>query len=86
MSHRKYEAPRHGSMGFSPRKRSASHRGRVRSFPRDDKSKPPHLTAFMGYKAGMTHILREVNKPGRLLAHLTTTAAFSNATNATPKE
>jgi large subunit ribosomal protein L3e len=67
MSHRKYEAPRHGSMGFSPRKRSASHRGRVRSFPRDDKSKPPHLTAFMGYKAGMTHILREVNKPGSKL-------------------
>merc|ERR1712166_828110 len=23
-----------------------------------------HLTAFMGYKAGMTHILRESNKPG----------------------
>jgi large subunit ribosomal protein L3e len=26
--------------------------------------KPSHLTAFLGYKAGMTHILREVNKPG----------------------
>lgn len=67
MSHRKFEAPRHGSMGFSPRKRAASHRGRVRSFPRDDKTKPPHLTAFMGYKAGMTHILREVQKPGSKL-------------------
>jgi len=67
MSHRKYEAPRHGSMGFSPRKRAASARGRVRSFPRDDPRKPAHLTAFMGYKAGMTHILREVNKPGSKL-------------------
>jgi len=67
MSHRKYEAPRHGSMGFSPRKRAASQRGRVRSFPRDDPKKAPHLTAFMGYKAGMTHILREVNKPGSKL-------------------
>jgi len=67
MSHRKYEAPRHGSLGFAPRKRTRHHRGRVRSFPRDDPSKEPHLTAFMGYKAGMTHILREVNKPGSKL-------------------
>jgi len=36
----------------------------VRAFPKDDASKPPHLTAFLAYKAGMTHILREVNKPG----------------------
>jgi len=64
MSHRKYEAPRHGSLGFLPRKRTKHHRGRVRSFPRDDPSKKPHLTAFMGYKAGCTHILRTVNKPG----------------------
>lgn len=27
----------------------------------------PHLTAFMGYKAGMTHILREVNRVGSKL-------------------
>jgi large subunit ribosomal protein L3e len=67
MSHRKFEQPRHGSLGFLPRKRTKHHRGRVRSFPRDDASKKPHLTAFMGYKAGMTHILREVNKPGSKL-------------------
>merc|ERR1712137_539621 len=42
-------------------------RGGIRSFPKDDQSKAPHLTAFMGYKAGMTHILREVNKPGSKL-------------------
>jgi len=67
MSHRKYERPRHGSLGFLPRKRCKHHRGRVRSFPKDDSTKKPHLTAFLGYKAGMTHILREVNKPGSKL-------------------
>merc|ERR1711963_593989 len=48
MSHRKFSAPRHGSKGF----------------PKDDPAKPVHLTAFIGYKAGMTHILREVDRPG----------------------
>jgi large subunit ribosomal protein L3e len=64
MSHRKFEAPRHGSLGFLPRKRSARHRGKVKTFPRDDPRKAPHLTAFFAYKAGMTHIVREVEKPG----------------------
>merc|ERR1712139_725360 len=31
---------------------------------RDDDTKPCHLTAFMAYKAGMTHITRDVDKPG----------------------
>lgn len=77
MSHRKFEKPRNGSLGFRPRKRSATHRGRVRSFPRDDQTKPPHLTAFLGYKAGMTHILREVNKPGSKLHKRETVEAVS---------
>ena len=64
MSHRKFERPRHGSLGFLPRKRCQRHRGKVKTFPADDASKEVHLTAFLGYKAGMTHILREVNKPG----------------------
>merc|ERR1712137_396713 len=64
MSHRKFSAPRHGSMGFYPKKRARRHRGRVKAFPRDDSKKPIHLTAFLGYKAGMTHIVREVDKPG----------------------
>ncbi|XP_054724570.1 60S ribosomal protein L3-like [Uloborus diversus] len=64
MSHRKFSAPRHGSMGFVPKKRSKRHRGKVKAFPKDDPSKPVHLTAFIGYKAGMTHIVREVDKPG----------------------
>uniref|UniRef100_A0A670XR86 Ribosomal protein L3 n=1 Tax=Pseudonaja textilis TaxID=8673 RepID=A0A670XR86_PSETE len=47
-----------------PHKRSRRHRGKVKSWPKDDPSKPVHLTAFLGYKAGMTHILRELHRPG----------------------
>ena len=64
MSHRKFEAPRHGNLGFLPKKRTRHHHGRVRSFPKDDAEKPCHLTAFMAYKAGMTHIVRDVDRPG----------------------
>jgi len=64
MSHRKFERPRHGSLGFLPKKRARRHQGRIRSFPRDDRTKKPHLTAFLGYKAGMTHIIRDLDKPG----------------------
>jgi large subunit ribosomal protein L3e len=64
MSHRKFKAPRHGSLGFAPRKRTAHHRGKVKTFPKDDASKAPHLTAFLGYKAGMTHVVRELDKVG----------------------
>jgi len=67
MSHRKFEHPRHGSLGFLPKKRSVRHRGKVKAFPKDDQSKPVHLTAFMGYKAGMTHIVRDVDKLGSRL-------------------
>lgn len=50
---------------FVPLSRAFSTR-HTRTQPRDDPKKEPHLTAFIGYKAGMTHILREVNKPGKL--------------------
>ena len=36
----------------------------VKSFPADDQSKQPHLTAFIGYKAGMTHVVRDLDKAG----------------------
>merc|ERR1719295_1988148 len=64
MSHRKFSAPRHGSLAFTPKKRSRRIRGKCKAFPRDRKTDTPHLTAFMGYKAGMTHIVREVDRPG----------------------
>lgn len=51
-------------MGFYPKKRSQRHRGKVKAFPKDDSSKPVHLTAFIGYKAGMTHVVREADRPG----------------------
>jgi len=64
MSHRKFEKPRHGDLGFLPRKRTKHHAGKIKSFPKDDASKAPHMTAFMTYKAGMTHIVRDVDRPG----------------------
>ncbi|CAK0799626.1 unnamed protein product [Prorocentrum cordatum] len=67
MSHRKFEHPRCGSLGFLPRKRTKHHFGKIKSFPKDDEKKPPHLTAFMTYKAGMTHIVRDVDRPGSKL-------------------
>jgi large subunit ribosomal protein L3e len=67
MSHRKFEAPRNGHLGFLPKKRTKHHFGKIRSFPKDDESKPCHLTAFRGYKAGMTHVVRAVDRPGALM-------------------
>jgi len=68
MSHRKFEHPRCGSLQYLPKKRTKHHRGRIRSFPKDTDSKAPvHMTAFMGYKAGMTHVVREIERPGSKL-------------------
>ena len=67
MSHRKFEKPRKGHLGFLPKRRTRHHRGRIRSFPKDDKSQKPHLTAFAGFKAGMTHVLREVERSDSLM-------------------
>lgn len=64
MSHRKFEHPRNGSLGFLPRKRTNHHHGRIRAFPKDVQSAKPHFTAFMGYKAGMTHVLRDAKIHG----------------------
>ena len=62
MSHRKYEHPRQGHLGYLPKRRTKHTKGKIRKFPKDDKSKPVHLTAFMGYKAGMTHVVRYFEK------------------------
>merc|ERR1712000_712987 len=84
MSHRKFSAPRHGSLAFLPRKRTKHHRGKVKSFPKDDQSKPPHLTAFMAYKAGMTHVVRDVDKVGSKVhkkRSCATSDCFGSSTN-----
>jgi large subunit ribosomal protein L3e len=67
MSHRKFERPRHGSLQYLPKKRTKHHRGRIRSFPKDNAAQAPHLTAFISYKAGMTHVVREIERPGSKL-------------------
>jgi len=67
MSHRKFERPRRGNLAFLPKRRTRHHRGRIRSFPKDDASKKPHLTAFVGFKAGMTHVVREIERNGSKL-------------------
>ena len=36
----------------------------VKAFPKDNKAAEPHLTGFLGYKAGMTHVARVVKIRG----------------------
>jgi len=62
MSHRKFEHPRQGNLQYLPKRRTRHHRGRVRTFPKDDPSSKVHLTAFMGYKAGMSHCVKYLEK------------------------
>ena len=62
MSHRKFEAPRHSHLGYLPKRRTKHNKGKIRHFPKDDAAKPVHLTAFMGFKAGMTHVVRHMEK------------------------
>nr|BAN40725.1 60S ribosomal protein L3, putative [Entamoeba invadens] len=62
MSHRKFEAPRHGSLAFHPRKRVHRLRAATSAFPKDKTTDKPHLTGFLGFKAGMTHVIREVKR------------------------
>ncbi|WP_229111751.1 50S ribosomal protein L3 [Halapricum desulfuricans] len=53
--------PRKGSMGFSPRKRTASETPRFNSWPDDDGQ--PGVQGFAGYKAGMTHVVLINDEP-----------------------
>jgi len=56
-----------GNLGFLPKKRTKHHAGKIKSFPKDDPKEACHITGFMGFKAGMTHIVRNVDKPGSKL-------------------
>jgi len=62
MSHRKFERPRQGNLAFFPKRRTKNTKGKIRHFPKDDASKPVHLTGFIGYKAGMTHVVRVIDR------------------------
>lgn len=56
MGHRKYSAPRRGSVAFRPRARAKSLEARVRTWPQTVAEKSS-LLGFAGFKAGSIHIL-----------------------------
>lgn len=56
-------APRHGSIQFWPRKRAKHSVARLRSWAAESKTKP---LGFVGYKAGMTHLMVIDNHPRSL--------------------
>jgi large subunit ribosomal protein L3 len=62
MGHRKKSAPRHGSLAYLPRGRAKRETGRIRFWPKVTEG--PTMLGFMGYKAGMTHILMIEDEPG----------------------
>lgn len=72
MSHRKFSQSRKGSLGYLPKKRCTRGRGRLNTFPKDSSTEKPHLTAFLGYKAGCTHVMRLIEHRGSALHNLQT--------------
>jgi large subunit ribosomal protein L3 len=56
MGHRKYSAPRRGSIAFRPRARAKSIESRIRHWPRNAEEKS-NLAGFAGFKAGVIHVL-----------------------------
>ena len=55
--------PRSGSLQFWPRSKAKSIKPRIRSWAKQKESK---LLAFIGYKAGMAHVMIKDNKPTSL--------------------
>ena len=55
--------PRRGSMQFWPRKRTKHSLARIRSWANEGKAKP---LGFIGYKAGMIHLIVADNRPKSL--------------------
>ncbi len=56
MGHRKYSAPRRGSLAYRPRARAKSFVPRIRTWPKVEAEKPI-LLGFPGYKAGTAHVI-----------------------------
>ena len=56
MGHRKYSAPRRGSIAFRPRARAQSLEARVRTWPQVTSEKTA-LLGFAGFKVGGIHVL-----------------------------
>src|SRR5438445_13814425 len=64
MGHRKYSAPRRGSLAYLPRGRASHWAPRIRFCP--DYEGPPRLLGFAGFKAGSTHVTVVDNCQGSL--------------------
>lgn len=64
MGHRKYSAPRRGSLAYLPRGRASHWSPRIRHWPNYDG--PPRLLGFAGFKAGTTHVTVVDNRQGSL--------------------
>lgn len=56
MGHRKYSAPRRGSLAFIPRARARSLEAKIRTWPQVAAEKSS-LSGFAGFKAGGIHVL-----------------------------
>jgi large subunit ribosomal protein L3 len=56
LGHRKYSAPRRGSLAYRPRGRAKSLLPRIRTWPKVEADKPT-LLGFPGYKAGTAHVI-----------------------------
>jgi large subunit ribosomal protein L3 len=56
LGHRKYSAPRRGSLAYRPRGRAKSFVPRIRTWPKVESDKPV-LLGFPGYKAGTVHVI-----------------------------
>lgn len=65
MARRKTSAPRRGSLAFRPRKRASRLLPRIKTWP-EVQLDTPRLLAFVGYKAGMTHIVMIDDRPNSL--------------------
>jgi large subunit ribosomal protein L3 len=64
VGHRKKHAPKRGSLAYLPRGRAKRWIGRIRFWPAVEGK--PKLLAFVGYKAGMTHVTAVDNRHGSL--------------------
>lgn len=64
MGHRKYSAPRRGSLAYLPRGRASHWTPRIRYWPEYEGA--PRLLGFAGFKAGTSHVTVVDNRQGSL--------------------
>ena len=64
MGHRKYSAPKRGSLSYLPRGRASHWAPRIRFWPQYEGA--PKLLGFAGFKAGASHVTIVDNRQGSL--------------------